>query len=414
MDNVGYGPGAQGGRACDPYPQTRGMKAPPSDGGLTDLPPSNASLTALPQRCRAAQLPEGTGPQRFVLSERSPSRLESGSGDKVDPICASSDADAEPLNAETLRSAGFPIDLASYLLVCLAADDTFSRSDVDALLRMQTVVDETRAAFPFGRANVKGDDPSGPRRYALSQYHLTVKLLDRRAENAPEFSGLPNADNYCFLRGVEAAASSFIGSGRCESFTDVAAAKLEGKITEGESAQRAFSKKWDHVWLQLNRAKPEFPAIRPEPVVVDAWAGPHPVLVRHGGFACNSSLVHLEPEMNHRDIGWVAACADAALTALQTTTTVEETLRVTWKGSDPDEPDAAESLDELIEAPEWDEPSVINRAWVNEILDRPENKDRRRMMALAVTVARAMGVLPQAAPYIAQAIVDAADEMSSS
>ena len=266
-----------------------------------------------------------------------------------------------------------------------------SPSDVADLARTQTVVAETLDAHPFGRANVRGDDPSGPRRYTLAQYHLSNSLEELYRSGAPEFADLPRVDEYYLAIGFDAATSRFMGAGRCETFADVAVASLSGKMKPNEFARKAFHQRVDHAWLEIVRPKPHSRATTPEPVVVDSWAGPHSILASDGAFSADRGSMRAERSMDAEAIALIAAIADAAFKALERTTTVEDTLKVTWDGGDPDDPEAPLGLEALIEQPEWDPPSVIDTAWVNDVLDRPNNKDDVRLMGLAVEVAMSLG-----------------------
>jgi hypothetical protein len=377
--------------------------------GATPTP--TPTLSVLPQQIRQPQSPSGSESLQSVPVPRSPFQPVSYGAELAREPSRAQGADPITIHAKTQQSLEFSIELAAYLLVRAADDRPVSPSDVAALIRGQTVVDQTLGMHPYGRANVKGDDPSGPRRYALAQYHLRNVVDELYESGAPEFAHLRDADPYHLAIGLDAATSRFMGAGRCESFTDVAVANLDGWMEPNEFARRAFHKEVDHAWLEIERPKPHSRATTPEPMIADPWGGPRAILASDGQFSADGAAVHLERRMDSETIARIAAIAHSAFKALERTTTVQATLQVTWEGGDPQDPDAPMALDDLIEEPQWDPPSVTDRAWVNEVLDRSKNTDDGRMKELAVHVAISMGVSQERAPRVAQAIIDAANRM---
>ena len=376
-------------------------KKPRTEGALSPLSPQ----IRRPQSqwsSNLSQIPPTPGSPFQHVSNRTepasePSRAEGG--EQTTP------------SAETQQSHQFSIELAGYLLLRAAGDRAVAPSDVAALIRAQKVVDVTLAAHTYGRANVKGDDRSGPLRYTLAQYHLRTYLDDLYASGASVFSRWPTVDEYDLSIAFDAAASRFMGAGQCESFTDVAVASLKGWMAPNEFAHRAFHKEGDHAWLQIERRKPHSRATTPEPMIVDPWAGPRAILESDGHFSADRHAVHLERRMDPETVARIAEIAEAAFNALGMWTTPDDTLEVTWGGGDPEDPEAPTALADLIEEPQWDSPSVLNRAWVSEVLDSPKNSDQKRMVELAVEVAISMGVPQEMAPRYAQGIIDAAERM---
>jgi len=310
---------------------------------------------------------------------------------------------ALPSTGNGRRTYAIRADQAGYLFIRAAQGRHVDGEDLATLHRGQVAVERARDALPNGRGNVVGDPPHA-QEYASALRHVTWPRV--KEEVMAGIQG--HADPHAAVVGNYAGAVSFMGAGNCGDHGAVGLAALGKLIGRGEQAM-LVAHPLDHNWAVLSRDH-RATDVRPNDVVVDAWAEGPAIFASDGRF-WDPGVVSVAARLAPRSGRLAAATAEETKQRLAATTTPAAEVHAFYE--------QYSGTDTTM----WTSTPVLNEDHAREVLtdaNEPKNvpsyygdeKIGLRQQVLAAGVARSLGAGVGDAAKMAPAVIEAAVQLA--
>ncbi len=301
------------------------------------------------------------------------------------------------------RTYAIRADQAGYLFVRAAQGRHIQGEDLAVLHRGQVALERARDALPHGRGNVVGEPPRAME-HASALRHVTWPRV--RDEAMAGLQGHP--DPRAVVVGSYAGAAAFMGAGNCGDHGTVGLVALGKLIGRGEQAL-LMAHTCDHNWAVLSRDH-RATDVRPDDVVVDAWAEGPAIMASDGRF-WDPGETSVAARLSPRSGRLAATTAEETKQRLAATTTPQMEVHAfyqAYSGSD---------------MQMWTSTPVLDETRASESLtaaNEPKNVPSRygdekiglRQQVLAAGVARSLGAGVGDAAKMAPAIVEAAVQLA--